>query len=100
MSQQRETVKARVTAKARVTGRVQGVGYRAWVQREAQRLGLEGWVRNEADGSVAMLIEGPPERVSEMLALLWKGPPAASVAGVESEEAAPEGPLTGFQIRR
>lgn len=94
MSQQQETIKARVT------GRVQGVGYRAWVQREAQRAGLEGWVRNEADGSVAMLIAGPQARVSEMLALLWKGPPAASVAGVESEEVSPERPLTGFQIRR
>ncbi len=86
--------------RSRVTGKVQGVGFRAWVQREAQRLELRGWVRNEADGAVAMLIEGPPARVSKMLALLWEGPPAASVSGVESEEAAPEGLVAGFEIKR
>ncbi len=48
-----------VTVRARVTGRVQGVWFRGWTEAEARRLGLAGWVKNEADGSVTALIAGP-----------------------------------------
>jgi acylphosphatase len=70
------------TAKVRVTGRVQGVGFRAWTEREARRLGLTGWVRNEPDGAVTTFLAGPPEAVATMLERLHRGPLGASVADV------------------
>lgn len=88
-----------VTVRARVTGRVQGVWFRGWTEGEARRLGLQGWVRNEDDGSVSALIAGPRAAVDEMVAALHEGPVAAQVDGVETEEvdeAVPE----GFEVRR
>ena len=88
-----------VTVRARVTGRVQGVWFRGWTEGEAARLGLRGWVRNEADGSVTALIAGPQAAVEEMVAALREGPVAARVDAVEAaevDEAAPE----GFEVRR
>jgi acylphosphatase len=70
-----------------VTGRVQGVGYRMWAEREAQALGLRGWVRNEPDGSVAALVGGPEEAVAKMLDLFRSGPRSATVTGVASRPA-------------
>ncbi|MFA3919642.1 acylphosphatase [Ruegeria hyattellae] len=67
----------------KITGGVQGVWFRGWTRQEAERLGLEGWVRNEADGSVAACLSGPVARVDEMVALLHMGPPAARVDLVE-----------------
>ena len=67
----------------RVTGRVQGVSFRWYAAREARRLGLSGWVRNDPDGSVAVHLEGPDDAVEEMLAWCRHGPPAARVEGVE-----------------
>ena len=84
--------------RARITGRVQGVGFRAWVQHEARRRGLAGWVRNEPDGSVAALLAGPDAALAEMVALLWQGPPGARVAEVATEAADPPA-APGFQIR-
>lgn len=69
---------------ARVTGRVQGVGYRAWTQAAARRLGLSGWVRNRRDGSVEALLAGPEAAVAAMLAAMRQGPPAARVEDVVS----------------
>jgi acylphosphatase len=65
----------------RITGRVQGVGYREWTRRQAIALGLTGWVRNEADGSVVALIAGSGQAVATLVDRLWKGPQLASVTG-------------------
>lgn len=89
---------SRKAVQARITGRVQGVSFRAWARREAERRGLSGWIRNEADGSVQALFVGPQERVSDMVELLWDGPPAASVAGVETGEGAVAELPAGFRI--
>ncbi len=87
------------TVTVRVTGRVQGVWYRGWTEGEAARLGLSGWVRNEADGSVRALLHGPDGAVEEMLALMRGGPPAARVDRVKTAPgAAPDEP--GFRVRR
>ena len=77
------------TAIRRVTirGRVQGVGYRAWVAHEAVRLGLEGWVRNRRDGSVEALLAGSEQAVTEMMARCRRGPSAAHVDAVVDEPA-------------
>lgn len=84
---------------ARVTGRVQGVAFRAWTEHRARNLGLDGWVRNEADGSVTALIAGPEAAVAEMLEALHSGPDMAQVARVETEAAEDPG-ASGFGIRR
>jgi acylphosphatase len=64
---------------AQAYGRVQGVGYRAMVISEARRLGLAGWVRNRADGSVEILAEGQESKLTLLLAALRQGPPFARV---------------------
>ena len=80
-----------------VTGRVQGVSYRAWVQRRAEADGLCGWVRNEPDGSVAAQIEGPEQAVDEMLSAMKSGPPLASVDRLTALPGAVTG-AQGFEI--
>src|SRR5258708_8333177 len=68
-------------------GRVQGVGYRYWVEQQARARGLEGWVRNRRDGRVEALFAGPPDVVSGMIALCRRGPAAARLAPAEEEQA-------------
>ncbi|HLZ04294.1 MAG TPA: acylphosphatase [Bradyrhizobium sp.] len=70
-----------------IRGRVQGVGYRAWVEYQAVASHLEGWVRNRRDGSVEALFAGPPKAVAEMVALCRHGPPSARVEAVLNETA-------------
>ena len=83
----------------RITGRVQGVAYRAWTQAEAQAKGLTGWVRNEADGSVTALVQGPEEGVQAMITNCHSGPGAADVRDVQVDRAEAEA-VEGFEIRR
>jgi acylphosphatase len=87
----------RLTARAR--GRVQGVGFRMFVRREAGRLGLSGYVRNCEDGAVETVAEGPEERLRELEARLRSGPPGSRVEAVESRWAPAAGEFRGFQIR-
>jgi acylphosphatase len=68
----------------RVRGRVQGVGYRAWAIDTARSLGLHGWVRNRADGSVEIQATGDGEAVAAMIAAANDGPPAAQVSELEA----------------
>ena len=70
-----------------IRGRVQGVGYRYWVEQQARARGLEGWVRNRRDGSVEALFAGPPDVVSGTVALCRRGPASARVDAVEEEPA-------------
>lgn len=73
-----------------VRGRVQGVGYRYFVQREAEARRLTGYARNLADGRVEVYAAGEPEALAELAGLLWKGPYLAEVRDVAEEEAAVE----------
>jgi acylphosphatase len=70
-----------------IQGRVQGVGYRAWVEHQARASRLEGWVRNRRDGSVEAVFAGPAKTVAEMIALCRHGPPSAKVTAVLKETA-------------
>ena len=81
-----------------VHGRVQGVFFRDWTIENARELGVAGWVRNEADGSVAAHLEGDEAAVEAMIARMAAGPPAARVEGIERVEAQPER-LAGFRRR-
>lgn len=87
-----ERERAKATAvRSVVRGRVQGIGYREATVREAHRLGVMGWVRNEDDGSVRVHAEGPEPAVEELLAFLGEGPPGADVTEVEVETLKAEG---------
>jgi acylphosphatase len=80
----------------RITGVVQGVGFRYWTARQAQRRGLRGWVRNRSDGTVEALIIGADAIVDEMTRLCGTGPRLAEVTGVDSSPAADDG-SAGFR---
>jgi acylphosphatase len=81
-----------------VRGRVQGVGFRWFVEREAHILGIAGWVRNNHDGSVEVLAQGTREQLSALHARLREGPRAARVDNVEVSEATPASGLSSFRI--
>lgn len=70
-------------AHLRISGRVQGVYFRATAQDTGRALGLTGWIRNLADGSVEAVFEGPRERLEEMVEWCRHGPPQARVDGVD-----------------
>jgi acylphosphatase len=70
-----------------VSGRVQGVFFRAATEATARRLGVTGWVRNLADGSVELVACGEDEKLAELERWLWQGPPRARVEQVKSREA-------------
>jgi acylphosphatase len=71
------------TVHVRVEGRVQGVGYRAFVEMRAAELGLTGWVRNRRDGSVEAVLQGSPDAVEAVLDACRAGPPASRVARLD-----------------
>jgi acylphosphatase len=70
------------TVRLRITGKVQGIGYRLWAMRTAERLGLRGWVRNRSDGSVEALVTGTPGAVAAMIEASRGGPRGAQVTEV------------------
>jgi len=84
-----------VAVRLRIEGRVQGVGYRVWLTREASRAGLRGFVRNRFDGSVEALLIGEPGPVEAVVQACHTGPQFASVLRVERNDAADDG-STGF----
>jgi acylphosphatase len=73
-----------------IRGRVQGVGYRAWVEECAVGHDLEGWVRNRRDGSVEALFAGPAEIVADMVAQCRRGPSSSRVDAVREEAGHPD----------
>ena len=81
-----------------VSGRVQGVFFRDSTRREAERLGVAGWVRNTDDGTVEAVFEGGASAVEDMLGFCGRGPERARVDSVEVAEQAIEG-LRDFRIR-
>ncbi|MGA7324945.1 MAG: acylphosphatase [Rhodomicrobium sp.] len=87
------------TVRVRITGRVQGVAYRAWTERNANALGLTGWVRNTRDGAVEAEFSGGAREVEDMLSRCRIGPRAAKV---EEVSIVGEGgtPAAGFNIER
>ena len=84
---------------AHVHGRVQGVGFRWFVRREARALGLAGWVRNEPDGSVRLEAEGPRDLLDELEAAVRRGPSGSRVDRVDARPMRPAGETGPFEIR-
>jgi acylphosphatase len=82
-----------------VRGRVQGVGFRFHVLREAYVLGLVGWVANEPDGSVRCVAEGPAVALQRLLTDLRNGPRGAHVVAVDVSWSAATGSFSSFGVR-
>ena len=78
-------------------GRVQGVGFRAYVEREAKTRSLMGWVRNRSDGSVEAVFCGEEEDVQSMIVACHRGPRMSLVRNVKSEQH-PPGDWRGFDV--
>ncbi len=86
------------SVRLRIEGRVQGVGFRAWVERQAAELGLTGWVRNRRDGGVEASITGAPAAVDAMVRRCGTGPRSAVVAMIKVLDE-PEAGTGGFAVR-
>jgi acylphosphatase len=89
-----ETIRRRLV----VHGKVQGVFFRDSTREAAENEGVAGWATNLPDGSVEVVLEGPPDAVESVTGYVRTGPSSADVRSVDVHEETPEG-LTGFQIR-
>lgn len=87
------------SVRVNVQGRVQGVGFRYSTQQQARRLGVNGWVKNERDGTVTVVAEGPKAAVDEMVRWLQEGPGFANVANVSVTDYAYEGKYSSFGVK-
>ncbi|GAA4323990.1 acylphosphatase [Flaviaesturariibacter amylovorans] len=88
------------TVHIQVTGTVQGVFYRATAHEVAEQLGLAGWVRNRADGSVEALAQGTDEQVEAFITWCHQGPRRAVVTGVQVEEVPAKEAMRGFEVKK
>lgn len=84
---------------ARISGRVHGVGFRYFTYREAQALGVVGWVANLPDGSVRCVAEGPRDDLEALLGRLHEGPPSAIVEAVSAAWMPATGTFSSFGVR-
>ncbi|MGE0558123.1 MAG: acylphosphatase [Burkholderiales bacterium] len=86
-----------VTRHLHIRGRVQGVGFRNYIEFKARQLGVRGWVRNRSDGSVEAVVSGEPSAVDAIIDCARRGPRAALVSDVGISPA--EGDFPGFEVR-
>ena len=94
-----ETIPDVARLEATVRGHVQGVGFRYFVRRRANQLGLTGWVANEPDGTVHCIAEGPTAALDALLAALESGPPGSRVSGVQAVRGEATGRFDAFGVR-
>ena len=87
-----------IRAKVRFAGLVQGVGFRFFVRRKAENLGVAGYVKNMPDGAVEAVFEGPEEAVQKLTEICKEGPRGASVRGADIEREDFRGEFRGFGI--
>ncbi len=81
-----------------ISGKVQGVSFRYYILKEAQRLGIFGWVKNLENGQMEVVAQGKEEELQQLIRLCRKGPPYAEVERVDMEEI-PEEKMEGFEIK-
>lgn len=84
----------------RIEGRVQGVSFRAYAREEARRLGLTGWVKNEPDGTVSAVAEGPRDALERFALWCHHGSPHAAVTSVQARYGPARGETDTFEISR
>ncbi len=94
-----ENATSKVRLHATIEGRVQGVGYRAFVEQIAYSLQLKGWVRNRWNGTVEVVAEGERQTLEKLLAALYRGPRAAHVTQVQVEWLHASGEFSHFSVR-
>jgi acylphosphatase len=82
-----------------ISGRVQGVGFRYFVQENAYRLNLKGWVRNRRDGTVEVEVQGSPQILDQFIQVLHKGPRSAIVSEVKTDWLPDSRELMDFRVR-
>jgi acylphosphatase len=85
---------------ATIHGHVQGVTFRATARRQATELGITGWIRNNADGTVETVAEGSHEKLSQFMDFLHEGPPAANVSNVDTNWKKAKDEFDSFSIKR
>ena len=90
---------AKVRKHVYLSGKVQGVGFRAFTKRTAHGLGINGWVKNLADGRVEAVFSGAKEKVAKILEEVQKGPSFARVDNIEIEDETYQGEYNNFQVR-
>lgn len=83
-----------------ISGRVQGVWYRQATLEQARLLGVKGWVKNLPGGEVEAVVEGPPDKIAEIIRWCAQGPPLAVVDSVNVQEESRTGDLPEFYIKR
>lgn len=81
-----------------ISGDVQGVGYRAWVVRQATELGVSGWVKNRDDGAVELVAQGPRPLLEEFIKRCRRGPDVAWVEAVDVRWGQASGEFAGFEV--
>jgi acylphosphatase len=81
-----------------VSGLVHGVGFRMYIERAANELKLEGWVKNRIDGTVEIEVQGPEEQLDEFVRRAEKGPSRSHVTAIRKEENVPDSTLSGFSV--
>ena len=86
------------TVKLIISGSVQGIGYRAWVKREATHLGVTGWVKNRNDGTVEMVLSGNDQSIKTLIGRLWKGPMFAHVVDITIRPHTKKETLSSFSV--
>jgi acylphosphatase len=82
-----------------ISGKVQGVGFRAFTQEQAQRLKVTGFVRNLADGRVELVAEGPAGDIEKLIEQVKHGPPSAKVDGFDRKDETPSAEFREFETR-
>jgi acylphosphatase len=82
-----------------IQGRVQGVGFRAFVHRKATEIGLTGWVRNRWDGSVEVIAEGDQSKLDKLVIALKRGPASAMVSALDTEWQPATGEFKRFSVK-
>jgi len=99
MTKSKAHVPDRVRLHAIVSGIVQGVNFRYYTTRQAQSLGVTGWVANRWDGAVEVVAEGARAQVQTLLDWLHQGPPSATVTGVQVDWEQATGEFTSFNVQ-
>jgi acylphosphatase len=99
MSKAKIKIQDRARLHVVVSGIVQGVSFRYYTARQAESLGVAGWVANRWDGSVEVVAEGPRADLQALLDWLGHGPPSATVIGVETDWEEATGEYTSFRVR-
>ncbi len=83
----------------RISGKVQGVGFRYFTQKQGKALNLTGWVRNTLDGNVIAVVQGVKHAVDTFVDHMWIGPPMSEVKSVTTQEMELHEAFTDFEIR-